>query len=264
MGKPSLLGILRIAYWLGIICAGIIAATGNSEFRNSVLPISDLSGSLLVFGVIHMVFLVLLGFFVAKRDKPLAGGKIQTAGYLHTLIGFAAALLLINSPTFSLPSLISPLGSAVFTSIIGWFVGGEIAERGSSGRENFIDTKMDAVAKEFEDFAVGIRRIHEKYLTTIRETISELERETDALRKARITTTDLSEILDPVARLSETLLRNLRELAAKSQEAKEGLADTASAARDTAKYLRDSRVLIEQLENLLDSVSKSGRSHYDA
>lgn len=258
------LNILKGVYWFGIVFAGLMAATGNPAFRSSVLHIGDLSGYLLRFGVIHMLMLVSLGFLVARPNKPVAGGKIQTAGYLHTLIGFAAALLLIDSPTFSLPSLISPLGSAVFTSIIGWFAGGEIAERGSSRRESFIDTKMDAVAKEFEDFAVGVRRIHEKYITTLRETIGELERETDALRKAKITTTDLSEILDPVARLSETLLKNLRELAAKSQEAKEGLADTASAARDTAKYLKESKVLIDQLENLLDSISKSGRSHHDA
>ena len=89
---------------------------------------------LLIEGIIHLIRLVYLGYKIKiPSDRMYAGERIQTAGYLHTLIGFSFALILLGTGNIelsqldNLQQLLLPMGSALGTSIIGWLFGGEIA-----------------------------------------------------------------------------------------------------------------------------------------
>jgi len=255
---------LKYTYGIGLIGAFTLALTGRQDITVLRDLLGDRTGYLKYFGIAHMLLLCFLGFMVSRPGKPVAGSRIQTAGYLHTLIGFAAALLVLNAADAKLNTLVGLLGNALFTSILGWAVGSEIVDAGGDARrrELFGDATGD-VAKEFEGFADGVRRVHAAYLTALRGAVAELRKEADTLKDAKAATDALGRNLLPVAEASESLLTNLRELASRSREAKDGLRETAAAARETATYLKESRVLIAELERLLEFVrSRPGGAHY--
>lgn len=89
---------------------------------------------LLATGVVHILCLV----YLANKVKNIsylvvsAGNRIQTAGYLHTLIGFAAALLVLSKSGFQVSDLSIPLATKLFTSLLGWFFGGEFIAEGEA------------------------------------------------------------------------------------------------------------------------------------
>ncbi|NEO33167.1 MAG: hypothetical protein F6K36_22630 [Symploca sp. SIO3C6] len=91
---------------------------------------------LLIEGLCHLSILVYLGYQITTPSVKLyAGERIQTAGYLHTLIGFSVAMSLLGTRQINvdnlqdLHNLLFPMGSALLTSIMGWLFGGEIAEQ---------------------------------------------------------------------------------------------------------------------------------------
>ena len=108
--------------FLAIILGGLIL---NFKFPSWLL---------LIEGICHLAILIYWGWRKIKdpSEKVYAGERIQTAGYLHTLIGFTFAISLLgmgkevnNAEDFY--DLLFPMGSALLTSIIGWLLGGEIA-----------------------------------------------------------------------------------------------------------------------------------------
>ena len=85
-------------------------------------------------GIGHLFLLVYLGYKIKMpSERMYAGERIQTAGYLHTLMGFSVALILLGTGSIdvaqldNLQKLLLPMGSALLTSIIGWLFGSEIA-----------------------------------------------------------------------------------------------------------------------------------------
>lgn len=85
-------------------------------------------------GIIHLIRLVYLGYKIKRpSERMYAGERIQTAGYLHTLMGFSVAISLLGTGHIevaqldNLQKLLLPMGSALLTSIIGWLFGSEIA-----------------------------------------------------------------------------------------------------------------------------------------
>ena len=92
-------------YYVGIILAILIA------FNPMYIEYFGLSGfnlkewTLFAVSMSHMGILVGTALLIRPPERNRAGGKIQTAGYLHTLIGFSAALLLIGIDTEQEPTL---------------------------------------------------------------------------------------------------------------------------------------------------------------
>lgn len=146
------------------------------------MPFLGLSDYLIWVGITHMILLSGVGLFLLdESDKPNAKERIQTMGYLHTLIGFSAALMKIHQTVgaLSLMSILSPLGSAVWTSIIGWFVGGEMLKKRSTGSMHSVRVEMEHVEEELRDFASAVHRIHGEYIETIRESSKTLTEVSD-------------------------------------------------------------------------------------
>ena len=139
-----------------------------------VVALTDLFPSefLLVVGLTHLLLLVVWGLLLLPRSlKQGAGERVQTAGYLHTLIGFAAALLSLERGDVELTAVLYPLGSALSTSIIGWLLGGEISSLGVQAERRALDSEYQQVARELAAFSEALRQVHGAYLSTVERTI---------------------------------------------------------------------------------------------
>ncbi|MDR9403811.1 MAG: hypothetical protein RI580_10260 [Halothece sp. Uz-M2-17] len=157
--QSSLAGFTFI-YVVGIILGMVIAI--SQVFPTEILLIEGLS---------HLLILVIWGFFFLPQSmKEEAGNRIQTAGYLHTLIGFASALILLGSSTFNegeLNAILYPLGSALSTSIVGWLLGGEISSLGENYEKKRVKSEFQQLIDEIKEFTGAIQEVHSSYLSTI-------------------------------------------------------------------------------------------------
>jgi methyl-accepting chemotaxis protein len=154
------LASFTLIYVSGIILGMVIAI--SQVFSTEILLLAGLS---------HLLILVILGFFFVPLPlKEEAGNRIQTAGYLHTLIGFASALILLGSTTFDqgdLNEILYPLGSALSTSIVGWLLGGEISSLGENYEKKLVRSEFQQLIEEIQEFTGAIQEIHSNYLSTM-------------------------------------------------------------------------------------------------
>ncbi len=117
---------------------------------------------LLAEGLLHLISLVIFGYITKSHSlKIYAGERIQTAGYLHTLIGFSVAIGLvasggqttINNLNFltidNIQGLLSPMSSGLWTSILGWLFGSEISAKGNQLAEK-VETEKSLNGKSTE------------------------------------------------------------------------------------------------------------------
>lgn len=102
---------------------------------------------LLIVGILHISILVIWGIKSKSTSfKLFAGERIQTAGYLHTLIGFSVAVTLLGTGK-ERETWLAPMGSALITSILGWSFGGEIGYK----EDNSVDKAIEKIGKAFEN-----------------------------------------------------------------------------------------------------------------
>jgi len=157
--QSSLAGFTFI-YVLGIILGMVIAI--SQVFSTEIL---------LIVGLSHLLILVVWGFFFIPQSlKEEAGNRIQTAGYLHTLIGFASALIVLGSSAFNqgeLNAILYPLGSALSTSIVGWLLGGEISSLGENYEKKEVKSEFQQLIDEIKEFTGAIQEVHSSYLSTM-------------------------------------------------------------------------------------------------
>ncbi len=167
-----------ISYILGIIVGIVIAIS-------QLLP----SEALPIFGLAHLLFLVCFGFIMPHSIKEQVGNRIQTAGYLHTLIGFSSALILLGTDQTgqgNLNDVLYPLGSALSTSIVGWLLGGEISSLGENYQQETIRSEFQKLTDELRDFTGAVQEVHTAYFNTMKQlyqNYSQLQEEQETLLK---------------------------------------------------------------------------------
>lgn len=271
-------------YYLGmfIAVAGIFSTAQDTIIGIAYLP--DFSSYILLISISHMLLLIALGFKAASENQPLFGEKIQTAGYLHTLIGFSIALLHISNIDFSLIDVMQPLGSALITSILGWFFGSEIASMGKSAATKSINNEMDAVATELSGFLAAIKKAHESYVTTIykvaddyqslhqqQKTIinhsthfaEQLESQFNSTSK---TLDQLSETIDAATqRLGKSFNHDFKNASDQILENAiahaNALKQASTEAKNTGQYLKETKVLINELEKYIEYLNENNKEH---
>jgi hypothetical protein len=147
------------------------------------------------------------------------------------------------------------LGYALSTSIIGWFAGYEI-----SGNREF----GSGVNCELESFADTVRVIHGQFQKVMKEQITGYEilhaRQFEALKAAIDVSEKISRLLIPVHKkidevLGGSLVESLSEIQKRSKGAADEIARMEESASQVADYLSESRVLIDQLEKLMDLIT---------
>ena len=90
-----------ISYWVGV-AVGVAAALASLPF--AWIPVRPSPFTMLAIGLPHMIVLSTMGWLLPREERAQAGARIETAGYLHTLFGFSAALALVGTSS-------SPVGS---------------------------------------------------------------------------------------------------------------------------------------------------------
>lgn len=151
--------IFSITWWFGFVLAVLLMIT--LYFKVSFIY-SLGEDIFLIVGLSHMFLLILTGFYSIYSkdviDNIEVSSRISTMGYLHTLIGTSVALIYMSQTKEaelfeSMAKIISPIGSALITSIMGWAFGKEI-ER---DRYRFLTSKEQDIEQSLEYLADKIR-----------------------------------------------------------------------------------------------------------
>lgn len=302
----------KTIYFSGIILGIIFSIPLVTKSINQISPSDSITNSLIVFfGVGHVIYLAFLGWKMTNpADKLGAGLRVQTAGYLHTLVGFTAALFQLN-PNDLLNSIIGPLSYALLTSVFGWLFGGELVNDSQEEESIGVEKEAKKVSQELRSFADEMAVIHRKYLERIENSsqgfeenlakvsaayermfdsysatlnrlntkqnelleqlsnsqgkfIQEQNNSYESMNNAINQSISLSYSLHEsvenfVNKLSDlsSLSDNMGYLNEQTNLAAQSMQETADASYQTSQYLNNSRVLIEELEKVLESVAKS-------
>lgn len=145
-------------YWIGVLAGFVMALLPGLGAQEPYL--------LLGVGVAVVLGLTALAYQLPADQRIPAGERIQTAGYLFTLVGFTAVLLMLpqltgpqGSSEGVLQAAFGPLGTALATSILGWFLGGEVVATGEAPREHG-PAPSTTVAAELERVAEAVSELH--------------------------------------------------------------------------------------------------------
>lgn len=257
-----MLSLYLWTYRLGIISAIIIAVVlkfGQLLFYTSIL---------------HMLLLIILGVLFRQYDKQgIIAAKIQVAGYLHTLIGFSSALLLIGfAQEPSVKLIMAPLGAALVTSIMGWFAGGEFSEKDNI---TYKPVKAENLPQEMQNFMQSISQSHQEYVALIQVITKDHQKlhhsQQKALQDALKVSSQLNDLLLPIAtnmtdfsnsieKASKAVSMHLMESKSQLSEIRSHLERVKGASEEVADYLEKSTILINAMEKLLQSIAdKQGK-----
>jgi hypothetical protein len=234
------------------------------------------------FGVV--IALTLWGFRLGPMERPEAGYRVQTAGYLEALIGIAAALVPLagqNSADFSLAKVAMPIATSLGTSILGWLLGGELVGTHHHGRGGNRDS---GPAGEMVEFSLRISEAHDRYLALVERITASLaqagQAHLDLVRsvndsgkegarlaaetssRIRAVQTALAESLQTIERGSssglvasaEQLKKSLEEV---SSGLKEGLQTSREATREFTEFLRQAKLLVQGLEEMMNYLAST-------
>lgn len=244
--QSSLAGFTFV-YVVGIILGMVIAI--SQVFSTEILLIEGLS---------HLLILVIWGFFFIPQSlKEEAGNRIQTAGYLHTLIGFASALILLGGSSFDqgeLNAVLYPLGSALSTSIVGWLLGGEIVSLGENYEKKRVKSEFQELVDEIKGFTEAVQEIHSAYLSTMTQvyrSYRQLQEEQENLLKKH---QDIqSQIMEETQNFHHELLNTNTQA---SQELNQLFTQSTERLQELDNLLSRTTEEMKTLEPLLDSFSQ--------
>ncbi len=151
--------------------------------------------------------------------------------------------------SFSVSSILAPIGTAIITSLLGWFLG-ELLTDGEYRSEKSVDTESGRVADELSRFIEAIQSLHTKYIETITETNRQFS-------KARSITSAFNEPFQSINASLKKLEKKdgLANFGDEMLKLIESLRNAAGAAEDTAVFLNQTRVLIDTYEKLIKKIA---------
>ncbi len=287
------------AYRAGILIGFlilVIVLVGGKRLATHSESLAGLGWFFLVFGIAFVFFIGRQGFKVDEENRLIAGNKVQTAGYLYTLFGFSLILLMIRQEeTPDIQALMFPMGGALITSILGWFLGGEISERTSKDAELSIEPATSRLISNLETFVGELEGVHQGYLTAMNGLIAShtelhgkhsemIAKQEEALRHAVQLANDLGTELSPIhqtvldfrdtmksvlrelqASLGEDFRQALREIGAEAVNLRNSLGNATEATAGARQLIREIEKLSRELhyvhETYLTSVSELAASH---
>jgi len=116
----------------------------------------------------HMILLSIIAWVQVWRktaDNVDIGSRVATTGYIHTLIGTCAALVAAagfdGGNLNEIQQIIKPIGAALGTSIIGWWMGNEIqlASLNKTDEGLISYRNKEQVEKSLEELASSVRNL---------------------------------------------------------------------------------------------------------
>jgi len=255
--SSSTFRLFKYLYWAGLL--SVIGLTFAEPWLGlfSLLAGEDWTLPLLIASVTHVVVLAVVGGLLRREGKRAlfvhAGEQVQTAGYLHTLIGFGAALLVFEPGSTTRPGdlqltqVLHPIGSALLTSILGWFLGGEIIGRESDDEiERASRDQLADLLNDLEAFTSEANERHAAYLDTLDEIVDSQE----ALRERQ------QKALEDASELGESVNESLSELDDTTQSVHQHL--------DAISTALDQSLASEEFEESLQNIRTEAKSLHDA
>lgn len=170
MSRKDKFGLLVKSYVIGIVLTIVIAFL--QVFTTLISPIL-----ILIIGISHLLWLIYLGYQLGDEPYRLigAGNRIQSAGYLHTLIGFITALSLLRQEEFEIASLAIPLSSALITSLMGWLFGGEITAKGETDKPE-LEKATSQIVEALQEYYRSINEIQQQHLKLYETNLSNMQK----------------------------------------------------------------------------------------
>ena len=264
-GKIKSDRLFVLLYYAGLTLATAIAVSGAQKqlFAGRVY-FADYSEHIFAAALIHMLVLIAAGFVIA-RDKALAGSRVQTAGYLHTLIGFSVAMAHVSvTQDFSAGQVMVPLSAALITSILGWLFGGEIATRAAAASAGDVGSGFDVLrsatellAETMGKTASGIKKFD--------HTLVDLSRHLEgAKHKTSHWNGALTKTVEQTRKIADTMASFPRDefreqtkfIPLHLGQLNAGLNGATASAVALEDYLKASEMLLQRLEKLIE---KTGR-----
>ncbi|MHA7831799.1 MAG: hypothetical protein ACX93O_11925 [Flagellimonas sp.] len=280
--------ILNLIYNGGILYGVFVLFTAMQATSTEGNKLID---SLLIVSVSHVLILSAYSFFGIRKNRSLiVGSKIQTVGYLHTLIGFIVAVIRLQKGGIALEQIFMPIGSALSTSLLGWWLGGIITDTDAASSELKIKTEAEKLAAELSGFSAIIRDIQERYIKSLKEASDQIEvvtkKQASMYLSADKTVSQLKansekivnnllEVIDPVedavSSISATLQKTskdvetymgtgfsdtLKNINQQFDQLSTDMKNADDSIQSVAKYLSESRALMNEMEKLLDLIIK--------
>lgn len=261
----------RIGFILGLALATVILFPGYFEIFKANLSVDINHTTFFIYSIAHLSLLGFAGFAIPSEQTGSAGLRIQTGGYLYALVGFGVSLNTFSEGA-AISTLIPGLVSSLISSVLGWFIGGEVAMRGSASEA--------AIRLEQADDAHHILSNHENALA---ECLANLTRANStlivSLNSAEVALTRQVGLLEGSTKRLATAVINVTDsiapLGAKLNLDSAGLASESLATlgaelasvtarvRETGQYFRESSQLMKQLEGLLEAITREGLQRGD-
>lgn len=247
MTRTTISPLFTRIYWGGFLLTlsllGIAWFAPNSPTNSLVSP-----GS-----VVHMFALCIVGYKAANKKR--AGESVQLMGFLHTYSNFCLGLLVFSTAPSGQETnvLLHFVGSAIFTSIVGWFFGDDLQRRHPQPLDN-LDVQLERTIACFDALTSAIQTL-ERHMHQVGRESTKFCAALDTLEhNVRTSGGALSNTLVSHAnQLGREVgaLHQVTQLAAKEMRAIETHAGVASQA------FSQSHKLVESTSNLIDFVART-------
>ena len=260
----------KLLYFAGIVGGFAIA------FRMKELP----EYAFFAWSSGHMVLLIIAACLVPKQDGAAAGVRVQTAGYLYALTGFMGAIYGMRDLS-DVSRITTPLAAALFTSVLGWFVGGEIVERTPAASTDHETSTASVAAETLDHIRESINAMQE----ALRSFVALCDNAGEATRQMthghlelskqvaassshleKVTTSTVDAFAGFETRLTAVRLAfdqhfgqeftgSIQSVSQSSMTLARNLETASRNADDTAQYLSQSRVLLTEVSAIMKSIA---------
>ena len=264
-GKTNSDRLFVLLYYAGLTLATAIAvSSAQKQLFAGRVYFADYSEHIFATALVHMLVLIVAGFVIA-RDKALAGSRIQTAGYLHTLIGFSIAMAHVSiTQNFSAAQVMVPLSAALITSILGWLFGGEIAARAAAASAGDVGRGFDVLRSAAELLAETMGKAAsgvKKFDHTLGDLSRHLE---DAKHKTSHWNGALTETVEQTKKVVDTMAsfpadefrEHVKVIPEHLRQLNTGLNGATASATALEDYLKASEMLLQRLEKLIEETGR--------
>ena len=251
------MSFFTILMWLGLSIALGLAL-------EPVLAFESQANLLLEISIGHMILLSIMAWTIVlskKGDNIEIGSRLGTTGYLHTLIGTSAALIAASSFDGNNPNeiqqIIQPIGAALGTSIIGWWMGKEIQRSvWNTKKETKKTSYYEEVEKSFRQLASSVRNLSKKLEESGEKWETSVNQLGEKINHAEQKMGDINSNLTRIVSSSATLAKNLSEAGSHMESATTASSKTASEMKTLADKAKSTATRLNETNESLKNVNK--------
>jgi len=247
--------VFTILMWLGLSIALYMAL-------GPVFALEWRPNLLLKVSIGHMISLSIIAWIIVlfkKGDNIEIGSRLGTTGYLHTLIGTCAALIAASSfdgnNANEIQQIIKPIGAALGTSIIGWWMGKEI-QVWSTKKETKETSSDEEVDQAFRKLASSVRKLSDKLDTSGDKWETSVNQLGDKINKTEQKIGDINRNLTTIVSTSATLSKSLSNAGSNMKSAVKASSNIASEMQTLADEAKSTATQLNKTNESLKNVNK--------